>query len=807
MKVLFAVSNEEISQAIIKKYQKEYKEIISHKNVYYFNAILKEIQKDKSYDRIVISEDLEAFSHTQYDQIDKFIFEKLDVISDEASNMRGSDIPIILICSDRRTKSEQMLVKLFGIGIYNAILGNDRSVDEVCRLLHRPRLKKEAKNYYQIDSEEVTYQSENENDVSEMEIQNILAHYKSLGKDEDRYIDSFNNIAAQYNDTQLRIITKFLPLNVRAVLEERSPKYQKIMSFNNRVSDDLRKSKKEEAGTSEKLLRPKDKTVTMSKPVVIPSSVNMTGVRKMSKPKKIQSEVNMQQNIQQPDEEIQQRGFVQQSNEFIGSERQEMTAPVVNPMKDYEQEVAQVEQQPVKRGRGRPRKNPVPVETQTIEQPVKRGRGRPRKNPVPVETEETILPGFEEEKEEDVILPGFSDMTSTENENVNTYQQEEETILPGFEEDNNENTDDMVLPGFEDVDNEPDPEPQRSFEQPTTEYSNQVQTNSDYSYGNNQNTYNTNYVSSNSINMTKTNNDYVQSIDISSLLTSDKKIVTFVGTSKNGTSFIVNNVAELLSSMGINVAILDTTMNRNSYYIYTKNEEALRNIAANSIEQLSQGIANGIQVNKNLTVFTSLPDERDSIVKVDEILETLVKNYSLILIDCDFNTPIGYFKQSLETYLIQSMDILTIQPLTAFLRELKAKNILDESKLKIILNKFVKVRGINEKTIIGGMAFYNDPAMSFMTELFDRNLIKYITIPFEEEIYVKYLEGIINCDINLKGYSKTFMQVLKALGNMIYPLVSGQGTYKPPTVTESNSGMGAFSPSMNDTLNQMKRNF
>ena len=51
------------------------------------------------------------------------------------------------------------------------------------------------------------------------------------------------------------------------------------------------------------------------------------------------------------------------------------------------------------------------------------------------------------------------------------------------------------------------------------------------------------------------------------------------------------------------------------------------------------------------------------------------------------------------------------------------------------------------------------------------------------------------------------MQVLKALGNMIYPLVSGQGTYKPPTVTESNSGMGAFSPSMNDTLNQMKRNF
>ena len=33
MKVLFAVSNESISESIIKKYQQEYKEIISSKNV------------------------------------------------------------------------------------------------------------------------------------------------------------------------------------------------------------------------------------------------------------------------------------------------------------------------------------------------------------------------------------------------------------------------------------------------------------------------------------------------------------------------------------------------------------------------------------------------------------------------------------------------------------------------------------------------------------------------------------------------------------------------------------------------------
>ena len=58
MKVLFAVNNEEISESIIKRYQRDYKEIISSKNVYYYNAIIKELQKDKSYDRIVIGEEV-----------------------------------------------------------------------------------------------------------------------------------------------------------------------------------------------------------------------------------------------------------------------------------------------------------------------------------------------------------------------------------------------------------------------------------------------------------------------------------------------------------------------------------------------------------------------------------------------------------------------------------------------------------------------------------------------------------------------------------------------------------------------------
>lgn len=776
MKVLFAVSNDEISDSIVKRYQKNYKEIISYKNVYYFNAILKELQKDKNYDRIVISEDLEAFTNTQYSQIDKFIFDKLDSISDEASNLKGDDIPIILICSDRREKSEEMLVKLFGIGIYNALIGNDRSVDMVCQLLNKPRLKKEAKAYYKIDSEDVSYQTENENDVSEVEIQNILAHYKRLGRDEKRYVESFDNIASQYNDVQLRIISKFLPLNVRAVLEEKSPKYQEIISFNNRVSDSLRaqeQKKKDDNGPSEKLLDTGNREKILSKPVVIPSSVNMNSTKKMAK---IKNEVKPITNMQEKKlTDVKKIGPMFEDDTF-DELLDEKTEQVMEKSEPVVEKVEEVVEEP-KRRRGRPRKNPLPEQTETTA--PKRGRGRPRKNPVIEDQENITLPGLNENEEiddnEDTILPGLNEnIENNQEENMvlpgldENDEPEEDTILPGFEDEADDKKEETVLPGFENID----------------ESYNNVYRPKENSLQNTSTTY--------------------ENVDISNLLTSDKKVACFIGTSKNGTSFIVNNLADITSKIGIDTAILDTTKNRNSYYIYTQNDEALRKIAMNSVQNLIQGNANGIQVNKNLTVYTSLPDETEGIENAGTILQTLLKKHSLVLIDCDFETPVQYFEKTQEIYLVQSFDILTIQPLTAFLRELKSKNILDQNKLRIVLNKVLKLRGINDKTIIGGMAYYNDPAMSFMTELFDKNTVRYVTMPFNEEVYTIYLENIINCQVSTKGYPKNIVQILNELSNMVYPLVSGKSTYVPPTL-DKNSGV--FSPSMNSTLNQMKNRY
>lgn len=745
MKVLFAVSNESISESIVKKYQKEYKEIVSYKNVYYFNAILKEIQRDKSYDRIVISEDLEPFANNDYEAIERFIFEKLDSISDEATDMQGGDTPIILICSDRRTKGEQLLVKLFGIGIYNAILGQDRSIDEVCKLIRKPRTKKEAKNYYRIESEDVNYQAETEDNVSEIEIQNILAHYKRLGKDDEAYVESFNNIAAQYSEAQLRIISKFLPLNVRAVLETQSPKYQSIMSFATPVGQKAKKEEKREDGIKINFIENQLNKPKLSKPVIVPSAMNTTKVKKMNKKEDAIPAPIVEQKPKQETTKSQQLGV----NLFDLDEEEEQVESVVAP----------------KKGRGRPKKA-VEEASKQEEVPMttpKRGRGRPKKVvEEPLKQEEPQNLGVnlfdldEEEKEDTTMLPGFDEMDDTQE-----IPSPNSTRLPGFDEEEEQS----YQPRYETNNNFFEPEQQ--------------------------------------VNQIQHQSMPYQNVNIENLLTRDKKIVSFVGTTKNGTSFLINNLAELFSSMGINTAILDATKNKNSYFIYTKNEEQLRKVAFDCMENLEQGIPQGISVNKNLTVYTSLPTESEQ-VDYEAVLSTLVKNYSLILIDCDFNTPIEYFENSQEIYLVQSMDILTIQPLTAFLRDLKAKNVLVPEKIRIVVNKQTRIRSLNTKVIIGGMAFYNDPSMSFMTELFNKDNVKYCTIPFDEQVYSKYLEGLVNCKISLNGYPKNFMTTLKELGNMVYPLLNNK--YTAP-VSNNYEKKSAFSSNMNDTLQQMKNRY
>ena len=1057
MKVLFAVNDEKDAEAITRVYQKEYKEIISSKTVYYFNAIIKELQKDKTYDRIVISEDLEMFASDNYQAVDNFIFEKMDAISDEATNADGSDIPIILLCMDRRTKNDPLLVRLFGLGLYNVLVGQDRSVQKVAGLMYKPRTKKEAKMYYKVEPENVTYSSSKKNnEVSESEIQNILNHYKKIGNNISKCVQSFDSIVSQYNKDQVKVIASVLPNSTKVILEENSDAYRKIMGIKGKKalgSSELRKT--------EYVEKEIDSGNKLTQPVIIPTAVSSKKVNKVlsaeeTKKRKLEAKKAEAERIAREKEEEAKRKEAERiakekeeeakrkeaerlakkkeeeakrkeaeriakkkEEEAKKKEAEKMAKEKEEKMKKESEEVTVV-----KRGRGRPRKNPIPDVT-VEDVPIKRKRGRPRKvqeesleekeelkkekieeinsveEKVPVAKKESKRLFTDEDEKDDVLdlvneennddndlwnvedsddedtfdfddidedeedTFDFDDVDEDEEEDTFDFddededeeedtfdfddedEDEEEDTFDFDDEDEDEEEDTFEFDDededededtfdFDDVDEDEDinndeddddefdfddieededetdesedldsedeedafdfddeldddldddleengndeedafdfddfnddeedededefdfdsiddnedkkaeetnasdeeeiedddlfdfsdveedneeEEKQNQEESEIQEEQDDLENEETSHNGSFKGILNKNYKYDNDLansikDLKETEEDNKSyNFETDSLITSGQKLVSFVGTTKNGTSFIVNNLAEILSNRGIKTAILDLTKNKNSYYIYTNNEDWLREKAQNCLDKLKDGTADGIEINKNLAVYTSLPSQDQALDDVTGIIKTLLENYTVVLLDCDFDTDVRYFRAAQEIYLVQSLDVLTIQPLTAFLRDLKVKNILDTNKLRVVINKNIRVNYLNDKVLIGGMSVYNDPAMTYMTELFNKDTIKYTTIPFEDQVYTRYLEALVNCKISTSGYSKNFISSLNKLGDMVFPTLNGKKnkTNYNDYSSQKKNFENTFSKNTSSVLNKMKKKY
>lgn len=270
-------------------------------------------------------------------------------------------------------------------------------------------------------------------------------------------------------------------------------------------------------------------------------------------------------------------------------------------------------------------------------------------------------------------------------------------------------------------------------------------------------------------NMSMVNNPQVQNVTTQ---INNKNVFSFVGTSKNGTSFLVNSLGILFSSIGINTAIVDLTKNKNDYYMCTNNEERLREIATLSIIKLEKGIAEGVQINKNLSVYTGLPTNDTNKLNSKMVIDTLKKNHTLILLDCDFETNLEYYTYSNQIFTVQSLDVLTMQPLTIHLKKLKELGIISDSKISIILNKEVPVKGLTKKLMIGGLSMYNSPNMEERVELFNKDNVKVYSVPFDIQAYQKYLENIVHCKFEIAGYPKKFITELKLIAENIYPEIA-----------------------------------
>ena len=248
-----------------------------------------------------------------------------------------------------------------------------------------------------------------------------------------------------------------------------------------------------------------------------------------------------------------------------------------------------------------------------------------------------------------------------------------------------------------------------------------------------------------------------------------KKMVVFVGANKAGTTFMVNAIANQLSSSKIPTAILDMTKDKGMYYIYNQGDKTLRKIASECMQKLSAGEDTYMPVSRYLKVYTTIPgsvaDARRG-YKHKSVIDIVKNNSNITIVDADFTTPIDYFEQASEIYVVQDMDILKMQETTSFLREMKNRN-MDMKKVKIIINKYVKSI-LTPKKIIEGISYYKDPEMTF-TDVLLNNKVLYTVVPYNVNNYVKYIESLCRENMNFKGYTADFLQTIDEIAEQVYP--------------------------------------
>lgn len=268
-----------------------------------------------------------------------------------------------------------------------------------------------------------------------------------------------------------------------------------------------------------------------------------------------------------------------------------------------------------------------------------------------------------------------------------------------------------------------------------------------------------------------------------------KKTVCFVGAPKVGTTFCINAIGTYLARNKIKTAIVDLTRKRDTYTIYTYDSEGKRHIAAESLKYASNGLNEPLVYDK-LSIYTGMPGEDRKTYNSSVVMETVLQNNNAVLIDTDFTTPVDYFRQCQEIYIVQDMDILNINQLTMFLRNLKSKGI-SMQKLRVIINKHVKCV-LTAKDILDGIATYTSYDLKMYDELFNSASIPYYILPFDIENYKKYVEMVYKYSNKFATFSDDFKQNLEKIINSIYPVSGRANVGTSNTYSSQGSRRGIF---------------
>ena len=869
MNVLFAIKNQEnLIDTIVHKYQQDTNKRMNVKIVKSFTAIIRELQENKNYDRIIISENIVNDESN--------ILKKVISISQKAKNTNGNLIPIIFITSSNRD-----FKILYESNVFNGLSQVDATKRNIYELIKRPRNKKDALEYYRNigNMEKVNNKMKSEKSVenkveSNNNLNKIINYLNRIDLPDDRYIKRFDKIYDELDKKQIAVIIKSLTTNTKKILRKGSSKYKNFIEVQKKAKIEenqdtpkrgrgrprkvkleeeeeiaqekrgrgrprkLEKSKKieiepknqtikiEKNNKIEKNEKKTDKKIKEEKPQkhienkiksekvnknILNHEVNKENTKNIGKiPKKVESINNKKEVLKKnfenknnfdedwdfEDEDLDENSNLLNTTKKSSYEKHEKVSHKKSEFNDFDEDDGldfdidrdlEFEDKELKQ-----KKDKKNVTESDYDLENENEKSFDEENNDNLDFDEENEDEFDDIEEENLDLEDEDEDLDLEEEDKDLDLDEEDDEDLDLDEEDENNLDsnegdknhlDLNKKDNDDLDEEDDDDDLIDLDDDISSNDDdllkvedndlELNTHSTQFNGIKNKNYNPNYNISKQISeINGEDNDIDNKFDsaVNLKVSNTQRIAAFVGSHGNGTSFVINNIAQILSEQGIKTAILDLTKNKNSYYIYTENEEKLRNIAYSCFEKLKSGIVDGIKINKNLDVFTALPYSDNEIDDEESILKTLLKNYSLILIDCDFETKQNIFELVQEIYLVQSLDVLTIQPLTSFLKKLKMNKGLDEDKIKIIINKAVKVNSLNEKMIVSAMSVYNSPDTTYQLDLFNRDKVQYIIMPFEEQNYSKYLEQLIKCKLSARVYSKGLKNSLNKLGKMIYPI-------------------------------------
>lgn len=132
------------------------------------------------------------------------------------------NIQIIPIIRDKHANNSEYIKLLYSSEIYNALIGKVK-LKEIVGLIKKPRTKKEAKRYYNIDKCVL-----NLKDITGRELEEVLG-YLSRGSSEEDIALRFDNACEEFNDKQVESLLQKVNVDIKKACKK-SCRYKTLVA-------------------------------------------------------------------------------------------------------------------------------------------------------------------------------------------------------------------------------------------------------------------------------------------------------------------------------------------------------------------------------------------------------------------------------------------------------------------------------------------------------------------------------------------------------------------------------------------------